>query len=187
MIDKTTYVDKTATVSDSATIGNNCKIWHFSHIRDGAVLGDDCIVGDFVYIDKNVKIGSKVKIQNSCLIYHGVEIEDGVFVGPGVVFTNDRYPRAINPKGELATDEDWEVSKTKVCYGASIGANCTILPGITVGKYALIGAGSVVTKDVPEFTLVVGNPAKIVKHLCKCGKSQDGHNQCSACANDLRE
>jgi len=165
MIGENTYIDKTAIVSESAFIGRNCKIWHFSHIRDNAVLGDDCIVGDFVYIDCNVKIGSKVKIQNSALIYHGVEIEDGVFVGPGVVFTNDKYPRAINPVGELATDQDWIVSKTKVCYGASLGANCTILPGVTVGSYALVGSGSVVTKDVPEFTLVVGNPAKVIRQV----------------------
>lgn len=181
MIGENTYIDKTAIISEVANIGKNCKIWHFSHIRDNAVLGDDCIVGDFVYIDCNVKIGSKVKIQNSALIYHGAVIEDGVFVGPGVVFTNDKYPRAMNSKGALATDQDWEVSKTKVCSGASLGANCTLLPGITVGKFALVGSGSVVTKDVPEFSLVVGNPAKVVKRVCRCAKPKGQGKQCLRC------
>ena len=187
MIGEDTHIDKTAIVSETANIGKNCKIWHFSHIRDNAVLGDDCIIGDFVYIDCNVKIGSRVKIQNSALIYHGVEIADSVFVGPGVVFTNDKYPRAINSQGELAGDSDWEVSKTEVCYGASIGANSTILPGVIIGKYAFIGSGSVVTKDVPEYTLVVGNPAVVVKRVCKCGKTQNKLNKCPVCVNDSSE
>ena len=194
MVDETckekrpSYIDDTAIVHPLSTIGTNCKIWHFSHIREGVKLGNDCIVGDFVYIDKYVKIGSRVKIQNGCQIYQGVEIEDGVFIGPAVVFTNDKYPRAINSVGELSSETDWQIEATKVCFGASIGANSTILPGITIGKYAVVGAGSVVTKSVPEFTLVIGNPAKVAGYVCKCGRTQDKpSDNCPACIKDLAD
>lgn len=153
-----------AEVSPKANIGDGTKIWHQAQIREDAIIGDNCIISKNVYIDFGVKVGNNVKIQNNVSIYHGIEIEDGVFVGPHVCFTNDKIPRAINDDGTLKRGDDWEVLKTVVCEGASIGANSTILPGITIGRYAMIGAGSVVTRDVLDFELVLGNPARV------CGK-----------------
>ena len=124
-----------------------------------------------VYVDFGVKIGDNVKIQNNVSVYHGVTIEDGVFVGPHVCFTNDKKPRAVNEDGSLKAADDWQVSKTIVKKGASIGANSTILPGITIGKFSLIGAGSVVTKDVPDYGLVYGNPAKLKGSVDKKGEN----------------
>lgn len=165
-----TFIHKTAEVSEKSKIGEGTKIWNYAQIREDAVLGENCIVGKNVYIDFGVKIGSNVKVQNNSLLYHGLEVGDGVFIGPGVIFANDKYPRAINPDGSLKTDSDWEVSKTHIGYGASISAGAIILPGIKIGRFALIGAGSVVTKDVPDFGLVYGNPAKLVGIVDKSGK-----------------
>jgi len=152
-------------IEDNVQIGERCSIWFFSHIRKGVVIGDDCIIGKGVFIDCNVRIGSRVKIQNNVSIFHGVTIEDGVFVGPHVCFTNDRFPRAINPDGSLQSGADWKVLPTAVRKGASIGANATILPGIVIGERAMIGAGSVVTKNVPEDEIWVGNPAKRIRRI----------------------
>ena len=164
------YVHASAHVSAEATIGPRTKIWHEAQVREGARLGADCIVGKGAYIDHHVVVGSNVKVQNRASVYHGVEIEDGVFVGPHVVFTNDRLPRAINADGSPKADTDWEVGRTLVRYGASIGANSTILPGVTIGQFALVGAGSLVTRDVPDFGLVVGHPARLRGHVCACGE-----------------
>lgn len=155
------FKHESAEVADSAKIGEGTKIWNDAHIRENVVIGENCIVGKCVYIDKNVKIGNNVKLQNNATVYDGVIIADDVLVGPHVVFTNDMYPRA--------TSTDWKIVKTTVNKGASFGANSTIICGITVGEYAMIGAGSVVTKDVPEQALVYGNPAKIRGFVCKCG------------------
>ncbi|MDW8014381.1 MAG: acyltransferase [Archaeoglobaceae archaeon] len=155
------FIHPTAIVEE-AEIGAGTKIWHFAHIRSGAKIGKNCNIGKDVYIDVEVEIGNNVKIQNSVSVYRGVKIEDDVFIGPHVVFTNDLYPRAFN--------RNWEVKKTIVKRGASIGANATIICGVTIGEYAMIGAGSVVTKDVSPFSLVYGNPAKIRGYVCYCGK-----------------
>lgn len=165
------YIDKTALVSEKSKIGDNVSIWRFTQIRENSVIGDNCIVGMGVYIDCDVCIGKNVKIQNNVSIYHGATIEDGVFVGPHVCFTNDKNPRAIDDKGNLLTDDGWEVSKILVKKGASIGANSTICPGVTIGEYAMVGAGSVVTKNVPDFALVYGNPAHIQGSVDKSGKT----------------
>ncbi len=156
------YIHPTAEVSDKAEIGEGTKIWHHAQIRENARIGKSCVVGKSVYIDFDVKIGDRVKIQNFVSIYHGVTIEDDVFLGPGMTFTNDLYPRAFI--------SDFEVYPTRVKKGASIGANATIICGTTIGRYAMIGAGSVVTEDVPDHALFYGNPARLVGFVCRCGR-----------------
>lgn len=164
------FVHPTAIVEDKVTIGAGSKIWHFAQVREGSVLGKNCVIGQAVFIDFASKIGDNVKIQNHALIYHQATIEDGVFIGPNVCLTNDKIPRAVNPDGTLKTAADWESSQIKINHGASIGGHSVILPQVEIGKFALIGAGSVVTKDVPDFALVFGNPAKVQDFVCKCGK-----------------
>ncbi len=167
------FIHASAHVSDEASIGKGTKIWINSQVREKAVIGDNCIISKDTYIDTEVRIGSRVKVQNGVSIYHGVTIEDDVFVGPNVAFTNDFVPRAFN--------DEWKISKTLVKHGASIGANATILCGHTVGEYALVGAGSVVTKDVPDHGLVVGNPARLIGYVCRCGQRLDSSNVCTVC------
>lgn len=150
------YKHESSYVDDGVKIGEDTKIWHFCHIQTGAIIGSKCSIGQNVNISNNVFIGNEVKIQNNVSVYEGVEIEDGVFLGPSCVFTNDLTPRARYPKGHD------NYKKTIVKEGASIGANATIVCGHTVGKYAMVAAGAVVTKDVPDFALVAGVPAKIV-------------------------
>ena len=151
-------------VDDDVVIGKRTKIWHFSHIQSGAVIGSHCSLGQNVNIGNNVKIGNYVKIQNNVSIYEGVELEDYVFCGPSIVFTNIKIPRSEFPqKGSEF------YSKTIVKKSASIGANATIVCGITIGEYALIGAGAVVTKNIPPFSLVLGNPGKVIGKVDKRG------------------
>ena len=165
-----TQTHPSADVSTEAIIGPNSQIWHQVHIRRGADIGENCIIGKGAYIDIDVQIGNNVKIQNYVSIYNGVTIEDGVFVGPHVCFTNDKYPRAINPDGSLKSKEDWSIRKTVVGYGASLGANSTILPGVIIGSWAFVGAGSVVTDDIPNHGLAWGNPARLYGYVCACGQ-----------------
>lgn len=167
------YNHETAEISKDAVIGEGTKVWNHSQIRENAVVGEDCIIGKNVYIDLQVVIGSNVKIQNNVSVYHGVEIEDDVFVGPSVTFTNDMYPRAFN--------NEWKVTTTLVRKGASIGANSTIVCGVQIGEYAMIGAGSVVTKDVGKYELWVGNPARFIGYVCKCGLRMDEELVCHDC------
>lgn len=163
------FVHKTAEVSKKSKIGRNTKIWHYVQIRKDTQIGKNCIIGKNVYIDFGVKIGNNCKIQNNCSIYHGTIIEDGVFIGPHVVFTNDKFPRAINPDGSLKSNTDWIVGKILVRCGASIGACSVILPNVTIGKFSMVGAGSVVTKDIPDFALIYGNPARVHGYVNKMG------------------
>ncbi len=165
-----TYIHPSADVAADAVIGEDTKIWHLVQVRNGARIGSECIFGRGVYVDAHVRIGNRVKVQNYVSIYEGVTIEDGVFVGPHAVFTNDKQPRAINPDGTLKAATDWTLSHTLVREGASLGANSTIVCGITIGRWAMIGAGSVVTRDVPDFGLVVGNPARLIGYVCRCGQ-----------------
>jgi acetyltransferase-like isoleucine patch superfamily enzyme len=168
-----TFIHHSAHVSSEAVIGNGTKVWINSQIREHAHIGDNCIISKDTYIDEYVVIGNGVKIQNGVSIYHGVTIEDDVFVGPNVTFTNDRVPRAFN--------KDWEITQTLIKQGASIGANATIVCGVTVGEYAMVGAGTVVVKDVPPHALVVGNPARQIGLVCKCGERLPVNGICTHC------
>jgi len=159
---KKVFIHPTAVVEEGAIIGEGTRIWHFVHVRSGAKIGRNCNIGKDVYIDVGVEIGDNVKIQNGVSVYRGVKLEDDVFVGPYAVFTNDLYPRAFN--------RDWKVVPTLVKRGASIGANATIVCGVTIGEYAMVAAGAVVTRDVPPHGLVMGNPARLRGFVCYCGK-----------------
>jgi acetyltransferase-like isoleucine patch superfamily enzyme len=163
-------VHPTAEVAAEAVIGPGSSVWNQAQVRERARIGARCVIGKNVYVDADVVIGDDVKIQNNVSLFHGVTVEDGVFVGPHVCFTNDRVPRAINPDGSLKTDADWEVSPTLVRRGAALGANSTILPGITIGRWAMVGSGSVVTRDVGDWELVAGNPARRLGSACPCGQ-----------------
>lgn len=165
-----TYIHATADVSPQAKIGEGTKVWQHAQIREFAKIGENCILSKGVYIDTGVVIGDNVKIQNGISVYQGVTLEDGVFCGPHCVFTNDKRPRAINPDGTLKSGDDWVIFKTLVKTGASIGAHATIICGITIGSWAMVGAGAVVTKSIPDFGLVLGNPARLIGFVCPCGE-----------------
>lgn len=168
MVLSSVRIHESAEVSSFASIGIGTSIWNDAQVREDVTIGESCIIGKGVYIDFGVQIGDYVKIQNGAFVFHGTTIESGVFIGPGVIFTNDKQPRAINIDGSLKGNSDWEVGPILVRYGASIGAGSIILPGVTVGEFALIGAGSVVTRDVADHALVVGNPARHIGYVCKC-------------------
>jgi acetyltransferase-like isoleucine patch superfamily enzyme len=163
-------IHPTAEVSDKAKIGDNTQVWNLSQVREEAILGENCVLGKNVYIDFGVQIGNKVKIQNNSSIFHGAVIKDGVFIGPHVVLTNDKNPRSVNPDMSLKGNDDWIEAGVIIEEGASIGACSVITPGVKIGRFAMIGSGSVVTKDVPDFALVYGNPARIQGHVCECGQ-----------------
>ena len=162
-------IHPTAEVSPAAEIGPGTSIWNQAQVRERARIGAGAIIGKNVYVDTDVVIGDRCKIQNNVSLFHGVTVEDGVFIGPHVCFTNDRLPRAINADDSPKTDADWEVTPTFVRHGAALGANSTILPGVTVGRWAMVGSGSVVTHDVADFELVAGNPARRLASVCPCG------------------
>ncbi len=170
------FIHPTAEVSKQAKIGDGTKVWNLAQVREDCVIGENCILSKNVYIDTKAVLGDRVKVQNNVNVYHGVEVEDDVFLGPSMTFTNDFYPRAFN--------QDWEITKTYVKKGASIGANATIVCGNTIGEYAMVAAGSVVTKDVPPYTLVAGNPAKKIGKVCKCGRRIEGKN-CLHCGFEI--
>ncbi len=157
-----TYIDPSAIVHPSAEIGHGTMIWNWSKIREGACISGNCNIGQGVYVDINVKIGSYCKIQNNVSVYQGVSIDDDVFIGPNATFTNDMYPRA--------RCDNWNIVPTVVGQGASIGANSTIICGVTLGQYCMVGAGAIVTKDVPPFALVVGQPARVTDYVTKSGR-----------------
>jgi UDP-2-acetamido-3-amino-2,3-dideoxy-glucuronate N-acetyltransferase len=162
------YIHPTAEVSAEARIGEGTRIWRQAHVREHVHIGEECNIGKGVYIDSHVQVGSRVKIQNHTSVFEGVTLEDGVFVGPHVCFTNDLFPRAITPEGKIKSAEDWQITPTLVRYGASIGGGAVIRCGVTIGEFALVGAGSVVTHDVPPHTLVFGNPARQKGYVCRC-------------------
>lgn len=177
-MDKDFFVHESSYVDEGSKIGKGTKIWHFSHIMKDSEIGENCNIGQNVVISPGVKLGNKVKIQNNVSVYTGVICEDGVFLGPSCIFTN-----VINPRSEIERKDEYR--KTLLKRGASIGANCTIICGNTIGRYALIGAGAVVTKDVGDYEIVVGNPAKFLGYVCKCGerldKESDNIYRCKHC------
>ena len=192
MNDQAARIHPTADVAASAVIGPGTSIWNQAQVREDARIGADCVIGKNAYVDAGVVIGNRVKVQNNVSLYHGVTVEDGVFIGPHVCFTNDKQPRAINRDGSPKTDADWEVSASLVRYGAALGANSTILPGVRIGRWAMVGAGSVVTRDVADYELVVGNPARRIGSACPCGEplrdAPDGtpfNGPCPGCGDQM--
>jgi UDP-2-acetamido-3-amino-2,3-dideoxy-glucuronate N-acetyltransferase len=168
MSEKNYFIHESSYVDEGVEIGEGTKIWHFSHIQSGSIIGKKCSLGQNVNIGCNVTIGNYVKIQNNVSIYEGVELEDYVFCGPSMVFTN-----ILNPRSEFPQRGSEYYIKTLVKWGASLGANSTILCGVTIGKYAFVGAGAVVIRDVPDYGLVVGNPAHLRGWYCACGTRLD--------------
>lgn len=168
------FIHESCYIDYDVKIGTGTKIWHFCHVQSGAIIGEKCSIGQNVNISNNVRIGNCVKIQNNVSIYEGVELEDYVFCGPSMVFTNDTTPRARYPKNH-------KYKKTLVKHDATLGANCTIVCGHTIGEYATIAAGAVVTKDVEPHALMVGVPARRIGWVCECGQVLDGNLVCPDC------
>jgi acetyltransferase-like isoleucine patch superfamily enzyme len=169
VIDPTARIHATADLEADVGIGSGTSVWHRAQIRTGARIGRDVVIGRDVFIDEGVTLGDRVKVQNGALIYHGVTVADGVFIGPGAILTNDRRPRAMNAAGDLARADDWTVTPISIAVGASIGAGAIVVAGCDVGPRAMVGAGSVVTHDVPGHALVAGNPARRIGWVCVCG------------------
>ena len=173
--DKRYFVHESSYTDDYVEIGKDTKIWHFSHVMHGVRIGRNCTLGQNVLVGPNVKIGNNVKIQNNVSVYEGVTLEDDVFCGPSMVFTNVDRPRSAFPT------EDSKYLKTVIKRGATIGANATIVCGHTLGEHSFIGAGAVVTKDVPAYAIVYGNPAKIKGWICECGEKLEFTNDGAKC------
>ncbi len=174
-------IHESAYVDEGAVIGAGTRVWHFSHVLPGAVIGAGCSLGQNVVVMGGVRIGNNVKIQNNVSVYEGVEIEDDVFCGPSMVFTN-----VINPRSEVPRKHEYQ--RTLVRKGATIGANATIVCGVTLGEYSFVGAGSVVTADVPDYALIAGVPGRRIGWMCRCGERLDdsGIAACGACGQKYR-
>lgn len=168
------FIHESAWVDDGASIGPGTKIWHFCHVFSSARIGEDCVIGQNVMIGPEVRVGRGCKIQNNVSVYKGVTLEDGVFCGPSMVFTNISNPRAHLIKMD-------QVRPTLVRRGATLGANCTIICGVTIGQWAMVGAGTVVTQDVADHELVAGNPGRRIGWVCECGVRLDDDLHCKAC------
>lgn len=171
-----------ADVDPTAQVGEGSSVWHLAQVRDGARLGEECIVGRGAYVGSGVQIGARCKIQNYALVYEPAVLEDGVFIGPAVVLTNDTYPRAVNPDGSLKSAHDWQPVGVVVREGAAIGARSVCVAPVTIGRWATVAAGAVVTRDVPDFGLVAGVPARRIGWVGRSGVRLedigDGHWRC---------
>lgn len=180
----TPFVHPTAVVDEEVIIGDGTRVWHFTHLGKGCRIGERCSLGQNVYVAPGVRIGSNVKIQNNVSIYEGVELEDDVFCGPSMVFTNVITPRSAFPRNTSA-----HYARTIVRRGATIGANATIVCGNTIGEFGFVGAGAVVTHDVPNHAIVAGNPARVIGYACSCGARlalEPGGAHCTGCARTYR-
>lgn len=175
MLNSSIFCHESSYIDDNVVIGTGTKIWHFCHVTTGARLGEGCVLGQNVFVGRDVKIGNNVHVQNNVSIYEGVALEDDVFCGPSMVFTN-----VINPRSHVSRKDEYR--RTLVKRGASIGANATIVCGVTIGQYAFIGAGAVVTKDVPDYALYHGVPAVLRGWVCSCGVSLVFEASTSACS-----
>jgi UDP-2-acetamido-3-amino-2,3-dideoxy-glucuronate N-acetyltransferase len=194
LIDPTARIHPTADLEADVSVGPRSSIWNRAQVRSGATIGAECIIGRDAFIDEGVALGDRVKIQNLALVYHGVTVEDGVFIGPNAILTNDRFPRAITADGALARADDWTVSPIVLHTGCSIGAGAVVVAGVDVGRFATVGAGSVVTRTVPDHALVAGSPARRIGWVCACGQrlvdaggetvrgDHEGSARCPRCA-----
>ena len=174
-------IHPSAEVARSAIIGPGSAIWNEVQVRDNARVGAECVLGKGVYLDVDVVIGDRVKLENRVSIFRGARLASGVLVGPHSCLLNDKRPRSTNPDGTLKARLDWEESGVTVEEGASIGGGCTVLPGVTIGRHAMVGAGAVVTRDVPAHALVLGNPAREVGRVCACGGRLAQEGTCAIC------
>jgi acetyltransferase-like isoleucine patch superfamily enzyme len=169
-IDPTARIHPSADLEADVTVGPGTSVWHRAQVRTGATIGSECIIGRDAFIDEGVVLGDRVKVQNAALVYHGVSVDDGVFIGPNVILTNDRFPRSITVDGRLTRAEDWVVTPIHLHTGSSIGAGAVVVAGNDIGRFATVGAGSVVTRNVPDHALVAGNPARRIGWVCACGR-----------------
>ena len=166
----TTFIHESADIGDRVTTGNNAKIWHYAQVREDAVLGEGCVIGRGAYIGTGVTLGKNCTVQNYALVYEPAVVEDGVFIGPAAVLTNDQFPRSVAPDMSLKGGDDWEAVGVTIREGASIGARAVCVAPVTIGRWATVGAGAVVTKNVPDFALVLGVPARQVGWVGKQGQ-----------------
>lgn len=164
------FIHPSAVVSEHAEIGDGTKIWMNVQIREDVRVGKNCIIGRNTYIENGVTLGDNCKVQNNALLYHSATLGNGVFIGPGVILTNDKIPRAVNPNGSLKSADDWRAGHIRIGDGASLGAGAVVLTDLSVGAWAMIGSGALVTKNVPAHALVVGVPARVIGYVCKCGQ-----------------
>ena len=176
------FVASTADVDDQAVLGQRTKVWHLAQVREDARVGADCIIGRGAYVGPGVVIGDRCKLQNHALVYEPAVLEDGCFVGPAVVFTNDYFPRSVTPDGALKTGDDWDAVGVVVRAGASIGARAVCIAPVTIGRWAMVAAGAVVNRDVPDFALVAGVPARRIRWVGRAGEPLedlgDGRYRC---------
>jgi len=184
-------ISDSADIDDGASIGAGTLVWHLAQIREGAIIGRQCVIGRGAYIGPGVTLGDKCKVQNHALVYEPAIVENGAFIGPAVVFTNDTFPRSVTPEGELKSGDDWDAVGVVVREGASVGARAVCIAPVTIGRWAMVAAGSVVTTDVPDFALVAGVPARRIKWVGRAGvpleETGEGEFRCPRTGQTFRE